>query len=109
MQWNTVVDEIDGTDVVSHLKLRDVRTGARSTMEAAGVFVAVGLKPNTDFSKGLLRLDDLGQIVTNKRLETEIPGIFAAGDVCRDSCRQAITAAGDGATAAIYAERYLSE
>ncbi len=109
IRWNTVVDEIEGTDVVRQLKLRDVTTGERATMEVAGVFVSTGLKPNTDFLKSLLRLDDMGQIVTNERLGTEIPGIFAAGDVRRDSGQQAITAAGDGATAAIYTERFLSK
>ncbi|MFC1892672.1 thioredoxin-disulfide reductase [Chloroflexota bacterium] len=108
IRWNTVVDEIEGPDVVRQLKLRDVTTGERTTLEVAGVFVSAGLKPNTDFLKSLLRLDDARQVVTNERLETEIPGIFAAGDVRRDSGRQAITAAGDGATAAIYAERFLS-
>ncbi len=108
MRWNTVVDEIEGTDAVRRLKLRDVITGKKSTLEVAGVFIAVGFKPNTEFVKGLLSLDDTGQIVTNERLETEIPGIFAAGDVRRDSARQAITAAGDGATAAFCAEKFIA-
>jgi len=104
-----VVDEIGGTDVVRELKLRDVITGEGSTLKAAGVFIAVGFKPNTDFVKGMLPLDETGQIATNQQLETEIAGIFAAGDVRSYSGRQAITAAGDGATAAIYAEKYLSQ
>ncbi len=108
VRWNTVIDEIEGTDVVRRLKLHDVVTGEKSTLEVAGVFVSVGLKPNTDFVKSLLPLDETGHIATNQRLETEIPGILAAGDVRRDSVRQAITAAGDGATAAFYAEKFLS-
>ena len=84
-------------------------TGEKSTLEVAGIFIAIGLRPSTDFVKSLLSLDETGHIVTNERMETEIAGIFAAGDVRRDSARQSITAAGDGATAAIYAERFLSK
>ena len=106
--WNTVVDEIEGKDTVKKLKLHNVVTGEKSTLEVAGVFVSVGLKPNTDFVKSLLPLDETGHITTNERMETEIPGIFAAGDIRHDSIRQAIAAAGDGATAAIYVERFIT-
>ncbi len=108
VQWNTVVDEIEGADVVERLKLRDVITGEKSTLLVAGVFISVGLKPNTDYLKGILPLDATGHIITNERMETEIAGILAAGDVRHDSARQAITAAGDGATAAIYAEKFIT-
>ncbi|HEY77551.1 MAG TPA: thioredoxin-disulfide reductase [Dehalococcoidia bacterium] len=108
IRWNTVVDEIEGTNTVKQLKLRDTVTSEKTTLEVSGVFIAVGFKPNTDFVKGLVSLDDTGQIVTNEHLETKIAGIFSAGDVRSGSGRQAITAAGEGATAAIYAERYLS-
>lgn len=108
VQWNTVVDEIEGADVVERLKLRDVITGEKSTLDIDGVFISVGLKPNTDYLKGILPLDATGHIITNERMETEIAGILAAGDVRHDSARQAITAAGDGATAAIYAEKFIT-
>jgi thioredoxin reductase (NADPH) len=108
IRWNTVVGEIEGTNTVKQLKLRDTITGEKTTLEVSGVFIAVGFKPNTDFAKGLVPLDDAGQIVTNEHLETRIAGIFSAGDVRSGSGRQAITAAGEGATAAIYADRYLS-
>lgn len=108
VQWNTVVDEIEGADVVERLKLRDVITGEKSTLDVDGVFISVGLKPNTDYLKGILPLDATGHIITNERMETEIAGILAAGDVRHDSARQAITAAGDGATAAIYAEKFIT-
>lgn len=108
VQWNTVVDEIEGTDVVERLRLRDVKTGEKSTLDVDGVFISVGLRPNTGFVRELFSLDETGHIATNARMETEIPGILAAGDVRHDSARQAITAAGDGATAAIYAEKFIT-
>lgn len=107
--WNTVVTKIDGKDTVKRLKLRQVKTGEEFTLDVAGVFVAVGLKPSTDYLKGVLPLDRAGYIITNDRMETKMPGIFAAGDIRQHSPRQAITAAGDGATAAIFAERFLSQ
>jgi len=107
--WNTVVDEIEGGDVVERLRLHHVHTGEKITLELTGIFVSVGLKPNTDYLKGILPLDPDGHIITNDKMETEISGIFAAGDVRRDSVRQAITAAGDGATAAIYAQKFITE
>ena len=106
--WNTVVDEIEGEDLVKRIKLHEVKTGEKSALNVAGIFISIGLKPNTDYLKGILPLDPTGYIITDDKMETEIPGIFAAGDICHDSARQAITAAGDGATAAIYAEKFLS-
>ncbi len=107
--WDTVVEKIDGKDAVKQLILRQVKTGKPSTLDIAGVFVAVGLKPGTDFLKGVVPLDKAGYIITNDRMETEIPGIFAAGDIRQHSPRQAITAAGDGATAAVNAEIFISQ
>jgi len=106
--WNAIVDEIDGEDLVRRIKLREVKTGEKSILEVAGVFISIGLKPSTDYLKRILPLDPAGHIITNDKMETEIPGIFAAGDIRHDSARQAITAAGDGATAAIFAEQFLS-
>jgi thioredoxin reductase (NADPH) len=107
--WDTKVEGIEGKERVKRLKLSNVKSGEKSTLDVAGVFVAVGLKPNTDYLKGVLPLDDAGYIITNEKMETKIPGIFAAGDVRLNSARQAITAAGDGATAAVYAEKFLSK
>ena len=107
--WNTVVDEIEGENLVKRIKLRQVKTGEKSTLEVAGVFISIGFKPGTDYLKGILPLDASGHIITNDRMETEVPGIFVAGDIRHNSARQAITAAGDGATATIYAEKFLSE
>jgi len=107
--WNSVVEEIEGEDTVKRIKLRNVKTGAISALEIDGVFIAVGLKPNTDYLKGILKLDAGGYVITNNKMETAISGIFAAGDVRHNSARQAITAAGDGATAAFYAEKFLAK
>ena len=106
--WNSVVEAVEGEDVVKRLSLRQVITGKKSTLDVAGVFIAIGLKPNTDYLKGVLPLDKAGYIITNDRMETEIPGIFAAGDIRLNSAQQAITAAGDGATAAVFAEKFIS-
>lgn len=105
--WDTTIERIDGEDQVKKLILNNVKTGDKSTLEVNGIFVAIGFKPDTDYLKGILDLDDIGHIITNENMETKIPGIFAAGDIRHNSGRQAITAAGDGATAAIYAEKYL--
>jgi thioredoxin reductase (NADPH) len=107
--WNTVVEKITGDVFVTKLEVKNVKTGVKSTLDVAGVFIAIGYKPDTDYLKGIIPLDPAGHIITNERMETEIPGIFAAGDIRLDSARQAITAAGDGATAAVYAHKYLTE
>ncbi len=106
--WNTEVEEIEGGDLVQRIKLRQVKTGEKSTLDISGIFVSVGLEPNTGYIKDILSLDATGCIITNDEMETEIPGVFAAGDVRHNSARQAITAAGDGAAAAIYAEKFIT-
>lgn len=102
-----MVEEILGKERVTGLGLRNVKTGSTSTIEAAAAFIYVGQRPNTDCIGKLISLDEDGRIPTDERLETKIKGIFAAGDIRKSSARQAITAAGDGATAAIFAERFL--
>ncbi len=106
--WDTVVEEIVGKDSVKRLKLHQLVTGEKPTLEIAGIFISIGLKPNTNYLKGILPLDATGHINTNGKMETEIAGIFAAGDIRYHSVRQAIAAAGDGATAAIYAEKFIT-
>jgi thioredoxin reductase (NADPH) len=107
--WDTVVDEIVGGEVVKALKLRNVKTKKASTLEVAGVFVAVGLKPNSQPFAKVLQLTKTGHIVTDETMATSAPGIFAAGDVRRSSARQIASAVGDGATAAKAAFSYLRE
>lgn len=108
-RWNSVVETIEGNDFVERLRLRNVKSGEKSVLEVAGVFVSVGVKPDTDYLKGVLPLDTTGHIITNEKMETEIAGIFAAGDIRAGSIRQAIAAAGDGATAAIYAGKFIGD
>jgi thioredoxin reductase (NADPH) len=106
--WDTVVTQIEGDGVVKQLRLKNIRNDKISVLELAGVFVAIGSRPNSTQWRELLPLDEEGYIITNELMETKIPGIFAAGDVRHNSARQAITAAGDGATAAMSAARFLS-
>jgi thioredoxin reductase (NADPH) len=107
--WDTTIDAIEGDVFVEKLKLNNVKTGAKSTLDVSGLFVSIGFKPDTEYLKGIIPLDPAGFIITNEKMETEVPGIFAAGDIRLNSARQVVSAAGDGATAAIYAQRYLTE
>lgn len=106
--WDTVVAQIEGDGIVRQLRLKKTKDVTISTLPVRGVFVAIGLEPNTSYLKGVLPLDKGGYLITNEVMETEIPGVLAAGDVRHNSARQAITAAGDGATAALSAERFLN-
>jgi len=108
-RWNSIIERIEGGDMVKRIRLRQVKTGEESALEVAGIFISIGLKPNTDYLKGILPLDVTGHIITDEKMETKIPGIFAVGDIRHNSARQVITAAGDGATAAIYAEKFISK
>ena len=107
--WNTVVQEIVGGKMLSSLRLQNVKTGQSSDLEVDGIFVAVGIKPNNQVFSRLVTLDEAGFIVTDELMGTSAPGIFAAGDVRHNSFRQVITAAGDGAAAAMSAFKYVKE
>jgi thioredoxin reductase (NADPH) len=107
--WNTEVAAIEGEGAVERLRLKNVKTGEESVQPVGGVFIAVGLVPNTQYLKDLVAMDEYGAVITNDKMETSIPGIYAAGDVRANSVRQVVTAAGDGATAAVYAQKYISE
>ena len=107
--WNSVVEEVVGDSKVSGIRLRNVKSGEISTLSVAGVFVAIGLVPNSQPFAHILELDEAGLIKTNELMATSMPGIFAVGDIRRGSPRQVAGAVGDGATAAISAFRYLRE
>lgn len=110
MLWDSRIHEIVGTDLdgVTGIDLENVKTGEIYHKEVAGVFVAIGHKPNTDFVKDSIELDEQGYIkVQNPSSATNIPGVFAAGDVCDPNYRQAIVAAGKGCVAAMDVERFL--
>jgi thioredoxin reductase (NADPH) len=106
---SSVVEAVEGTDFVEKLKLKNVATGKQSELKLDGVFVAIGLNPNTGYLKGLVELDEAGMIMVNDRMETSVPGIFAAGDIRHNSIRQTIAAAGDGAVAALSAKKWVDE
>ena len=105
--WDTVVVEVVGDKMLKSLRLRNVKTGGSSNLEVDGLFVAVGLEPNSHLFSHLVTLDETGFIMTDELMRTSAPGIFAAGDIRQNSFRQAITAAGDGAGAASSAFKYL--
>ena len=107
--WDTVVEEILGEDSVKQVRLRNRKTNQSSLMDVEGIFVYIGQQPNTEFLKGLAQTDEAGFIWTDERLQTSRPGIFAAGDVRQTPRRQIATAVGDGALAAVMAEKYLEK
>jgi thioredoxin reductase (NADPH) len=109
VRYNTEVIEVIGQNVVEGLKIINNKTQKTEEINITGFFVAIGHKPNTDIFKGQLEMDDTGYIITNgKTTKTNIPGVFASGDVQDKEYRQAVTAAGTGCMAALDAERYIA-
>lgn len=105
--WDSVVTEVKGEKKVTDLMLKNTQNGTISLLAVDGVFVAIGLIPNTEYLRGVLPLDEWGYIVTTELMETTVQGIFAAGDIRHNSVKQAIAAAGDGAVAALSAEKFV--
>ncbi len=108
--WDSVVTEVLDIkqDKVTGVRLRNLKTKAESVVDCAGVFVAVGLIPNTHLFKGVINMDESGYIIPREGAATNVPGVFVAGDCTDRVYRQAVTAAGLGCAAAIEAERYLA-
>ncbi len=105
--WDTVVTKVLGETGVEGIELRNVKTREMRTLKVSGVFFYVGLKPNAEFLRGIVKMDEQGYVITDDHMATSVPGIFAAGDVRQKLLRQVTTAVGDGATAAFAAERYI--
>ena len=106
--WNTVVEKIVGTNKVEKVILRNVKTGEKSEMEVNGVFIAIGIKPQTELALKLgVELDSEGYIKVDRNQATNVEGVFAAGDCCNNPLKQVITACGDGAIAAYSAYQFL--
>lgn len=106
--WNTVIDEVLGEDTVSGVRITNLDTGEQGARELSGLFVYVGLTPNAGFAGSMLQTDGGGHIPVNVSMETAVPGVYAVGDIRQHSSSQLVSAAGDGATAAIAAYRYIS-
>jgi thioredoxin reductase (NADPH) len=108
LRYNTEIDEVLGDQIVEGLRMKNNQTGATEEIAITGLFIAIGHKPNTEIFKGQLDMDDAGYLITKgKSTATNIPGVFASGDVQDKEYRQAVTAAGTGCMAALDAERYL--
>lgn len=105
--WNTKLDKILGNGKVESLVLHNIKEDEYSTVSSDGVFIFAGMTPNTDVVKDLVELDEGGFIKTDEMMRTSVEGIFAAGDVRRKPLRQIVTAASDGATATVFAERFI--
>jgi thioredoxin reductase (NADPH) len=106
-RWDSVVEEILGAQTVEGVRVRNVKTDETSVVDVDGVFVYIGMEPNTRIFGGQLELDEQGYIVSNRRQYTSVPGVFVAGDVQDPHYRQVVVAAGTGAIAAMEAERFL--
>ncbi len=106
--WNSRVEAVLGEDTVSAVRVRNVVTNLENVVDLSGLFVYVGLTPNSQLVKDLVKLDNAGHIPVNISMETEVPGLYAAGDSRQRSASQLVTSAGDGATAAIAAFKYIS-
>lgn len=107
--WDSIVTKIEGSDSVRAVRIKNVRTQEESTIDVQGVFIFVGYNPNTELFGSLLKLDKDNYIITDERMTTSIAGIFAAGDVRARPLKQIVTAVGDGAIAAVSAERYIEK
>jgi len=107
--WDSVVEKINGTESVESLDVKNVKTGEISNIKVAGVFIAVGYIPNSQAFKHIVATDERGYIIAGENCETNVPGVFAAGDIRTKELRQIITAASDGANAITAVERYLNQ
>lgn len=108
-RYQTVIEEVLGDEVVTGVRVRELKSGETSQVELSGLFIYVGLQPNTALLANLVKLSESGHVPTDSWMKTTRHGLYAVGDIRQDSARQAITSAGDGATAAIAAYRYIKD
>ena len=108
-RYQTAIEEVLGDEVVTGVRVRDLKSGETSQVELNGLFIYVGLQPNTALLRDIVKLSESGHVPTDSWMKTTRDGLYAVGDIRQDSARQAITSAGDGATAAIAAYRYIKE
>lgn len=107
--WDSIVEEIHGSEKVSQLTLKNVKTGAISKLDVGAIFIFIGFIPNSWLVKDTLELNPEGYIITNERMESSIPGIYAIGDSKPNICKQVSVSVGEGTLAAVDAERYINE
>jgi thioredoxin reductase (NADPH) len=107
--WDTVVDEIKGNGKVESIKMTNLKSGDKSEMDVDGVFIFIGHYPNSDLFKGQLEMDDRGYLITDDKMMTNIPGVYAAGEIQDPVFRQIATSVGQGCAAAMMCERWLEE
>lgn len=105
--WDSVVEDIVGTEVVEAVKVKNVKTNKITNLQSDGVFIAIGITPNTKLVEGLVELSKSGHIITDENMNTKIPRVMACGDIREKNLRQVVTAAADGAIAAYSAERQV--
>ncbi len=109
MVWGSVVLNLEGKDILEGVRVANVKTHEERVIPASGIFIYIGLQPNTECLRGVTELDDQGYIIANEDLKTSARGVFAAGDARRKSLRQVSTAVGDGALAAVQATKYIQD
>ena len=109
IHWNSTIEDIKGDQKVQQVILKDTKTGENETLEMGGVFVAIGHEPNTELFKNQLEMDENGYIIQKENTQTNVKGVFTAGDVHDHRYRQAVTAAGFGCMSAIDVDKYLTE
>ncbi len=108
-KWNSIVKSINGDEIVESITIKNTKTGEEEEYKTNGVFIFIGTIPRTDLIQGVVELNDQGYIVTDEKMATSVEGVFAAGDVRAKYLRQVVTAAADGAIAAVAAEKYVHE
>ena len=107
--WDSVLEAIEGDGLVERMVLKNVKSGEKNVVAVNGVFIFIGTLPNAAFLSGVCETTEQGWIITDADMRTSTPGVFAAGDVRDTALRQVVTAAGDGARAAMSAYAYLAE